>query len=177
MFTILYIVGMAAYIRYGGGLEYFRDTKSAVIFMVVIVIGFYLSVELDQLPRKLRARKQLAHLSGRAEGRITSHYEDEYETRDPEDNSIHRHSRGTVISYEFDVGGLTYTGRGYGSWAIGKKEHQTICYDPEHPEDNLPLHEVNSKTKTNFIGVFLYVIISFAIFFGFIFLYVWLMKG
>lgn len=169
MVILLYFAGLAAFV-YCGGMNYVRDTKSGIIFIVVAVIGLYLAAELNQIPGKLRARKQLAHLTGRTEGQVTSHYEDEYEERD-EDGDIHRRSRGTVIYYEFEVGGVTYTGSGYGSWALWKRDHQTICYDPDHPEDNLPLNEYNSKTKTHIIGTLLYVIISFAILFGIIMLF------
>ena len=164
MMILLYVAGMMAFV-YFGGMEHVRDTQSGVIFTVVAVILFVVAVELNQLPQKLRARKQLAHLTGRTQGRITSHYEDEYEVTD-EDNTVHRRSRGTVIYYEFEVGGNTYTGSGYGSWALGKRDHQTICYDPEHPEDNLPLHDVDSKTKTHIFGTILYVVIMFAIIIG-----------
>ena len=88
-----------------------------------------------------------------------------------EDGNWHRNSRGTVIYYEFEAGGNTYTGQGYGSWKRANREHQTICYDPDHPEDNLPLYDIDSKTKTHFIGLLLYLVVSFAIFFGLIWLF------
>ena len=169
MFIILYCVVLGIVVKFYG-MELMHDEKSAIIFVVGATIGLYLAVEINSIPRKLRARKQLAHLTGRAEGRITSHYEDTYETKD-EDGNWHRNSRGTVIYYEFEAGGNTYTGQGYGSWKRANREQQTICYDPDHPEDNLPLYDVDSKTKTNFLGLLLYLIISFAVFFGIIWLF------
>ena len=169
MIIILYFVGLAAFVKFWG-VEMMHDVKSGIILVVGATIGLYLAVEINSIPRKLRARKQLAHLTGRAEGRISSHYEDTYETED-EDGDKHTNSRGTVIYYEFDVGGMTYTGQGYGSWKRANREHQTICYDPDHPEDNLPLYDIDSKTKTHFIGLLLYLVVSFAIFFGLIWLF------
>ena len=169
MIIILYFVVLGIVVKFYG-MELMHDEKSAIIFVVGATIGLYLAVEINSIPRKLRARKQLAHLTGRAEGRITSHYEDTYETED-EDGDKHTNSRGTVIYYEFDVGGMTYTGQGYGSWKRANREHQTICYDPDHPEDNLPLYDIDSKTKTHFIGLLLYLVMSFAIFFGLIWLF------
>ena len=119
MFILLYVAAVAAFVYFGGMKYVARDPISGIIFIVVAVLAFYIAVELNQLPKKLRARKQLAHLTGRAQGRITSHYADEYEVRDDE-NKIHRRSRGTVISYEFEVAGQTYKGSGYGSWKPGK---------------------------------------------------------
>ncbi|MBO7565129.1 MAG: hypothetical protein J6T40_09875 [Clostridiales bacterium] len=169
MITILYCIGLAVLIKFKG-MDLIRDEKSGLIIVIAAVFGLFIAIQLDSIPRKLRARKQLAHLTGRAEGRITSHYVDTYETED-EDGDKHTNSRGTVIYYEFDVGGNTYTGQGYGSWKRANREHQTICYDPDHPEDNLPLYDIDSKTKTHFIGLLLYLVVSFAIFFGLIWLF------
>lgn len=174
MILLLYCVGLIVVVYFWG--PYFiRDVISGIIFIVVVVVGLYMAVELNSLPKKLRARKQLAHLTGRTEGRITSHYEERIDVRD-ENGNWKSDPNGTVIFYEFEVGGQTYTGKGYGSWARGKREQQTICYDPNNPSDNLPLHDLDRRTKTNFIGTFLYVIISFALFFGVIMLFAWIMR-
>ena len=113
MVIFLYFVGLAVFVKFRG-MDMLRDEKSGLIFVVVATVGLFIAVEINEIPKKLRARKMLAHLTGRAEGRITSHYQDTYETRDEDDN-IHTNSRGTVISYEFDVNGNTYKGQGYGS--------------------------------------------------------------
>ena len=174
MFFLLYVVALVFFVKFYG-VEYIKDTKSGIIFIIIAMVGLYMSVELSLIPEKLRARKKLAHLTGRAEGRITDHREERIDVRDENDNWKSEY-KGTIISYEFDVGGVTYTGSGYGSWALWKREHQTICYDPDNPSDNLPLADVNSKTKTHFLGTLLYLAICFGVLFGIIFFFIWLMN-
>ena len=175
MITILYCIGLAVLIKFKG-MDLIRDEKSGLIFVMAAVFGLFIAIQLDSIPRKLRARKQLAHLTGRAEGRVTSHYEDTYETQDV-DGNWHRNSRGTVIYYEFDAGGSTYTGQGYGSWKRANREQQTICYDPEHPEDNLPLYDVDSKTKVHFFSTLLSVVIVYALIAAVFWIFIKVMGG
>ena len=174
MFFLLYVVALVFFVKFYG-VEYIKDTKSGIIFIIIAMVGLYISVELSLIPEKRRARKKLAHLTGRAEGRITNHREERIDVRDENDNWKSEY-KGTIIYYEFEVGGQTYTGSGYGSWSLGKKEHQTICYDPANPSDNLPLAEVNSKTKTHILGTLLYLAICFGLLFGIIFFFAWLIN-
>ncbi len=173
MFIILYCIGLAAFVKFWG-MDMLRDPKSAGIFIAVAVVGLFLAVEINSIPKKLRARKKLAHLTERTEGRITNHYEDTYQTRD-EEGRLETRSRGMVIFYEFEVGETTYKGSGYGSWAFGKTKQQTICYDPNNPDDNLPLADYNSQTKTHFFGSLLYLAISAAFFYGVFKFFFWIM--
>ena len=55
MFIILYCVVLGIVVKFYG-MELMHDVKSAIIFVVGATIGLYLSVEINSIPKKLRAR-------------------------------------------------------------------------------------------------------------------------
>ena len=62
------------------------------------------------------------------------------------------------ISYQFEVNGQVYYGEGEGSGAFWERDKQTICYDPNDPDDNCTLYYLNSKTKSHFLKTLLFFI-------------------
>ena len=52
------------------------------------------------------------------------------------------------VTYEFEVDGQTYTGKGEGSPAFQVRKHQLICYDPSDPNLNCTLFYLNSYLRS-----------------------------
>ncbi len=139
----------------------------------LVVIGFIAVALLSQLlllPGQVKNKKRMKHLTGRAVGTIlngTLYTETEnyghQNGQTGETTTTHRY----IVTYEFEVNGVTYRGQGEGSYAFWEKKRQKICYDPQNPEDNCTLFLYNSKTDTNILkrvfSVSIWVIILFAI--------------
>ena len=54
MFVVLYFAGLVAFLKLRG-VEFLKSPKSAIIFYIVAFIGFILSIEVNRIPRVLRA--------------------------------------------------------------------------------------------------------------------------
>lgn len=174
MLVMLYFIAVAAVIYFGKD-TIMTNPPLAIGLFILSLFGLVIVTEINRIPKILRARKAMAHLTGVADGRITSHYEDTYESWDEDRGTYETRSRGTVVSYEFEVNGQIYKGSGYGSWALGSREHQPILYDPNNPSDNCTKAHYNSQTKTHFVGSILYMAIGLAALFGFFKLMFWFM--
>ncbi|MBO4927427.1 MAG: hypothetical protein J5379_04165 [Clostridiales bacterium] len=174
MLSFLYLIGIAVAVYFGR--DYIvNDPKTTIILFIVALFGFVIVSEVGRIPRRIRAKKAMAHLTGIATGRIKSHYEDTYESWDSERETYETRSRGTVVSYEFEVDGKTYTGSGYGSWAIKNRQYQPICYDPQNPSDNCTQAHYNSQTKSHLFSSLLYMAICLLILYGVFRLLFWIM--
>lgn len=139
--------------------------------ILVGFIVFLVIVELLELPQHKRNKHKMEYLSGRTEGKILTRslVRDEYITgsgRNKEYNSSYR----CMLTYEFEVDGISYTGKGEGAGAFWKKESQTICYDPNNPNDNCTLFFYNSKTDTNIVRTVFSFLGRLLIFFGIFYL-------
>ena len=136
-----------------------------IVFAGVAVMAFL--SQLLTLPQQIRNKRKMAYMSGRAEGRILTSRTDRHEHvtgsgRDKEYHSTYH----CMLTYEFDVDGVTYTGSGEGSGAFWQQKHQTICYDPNNPDDNCTLYYYNDKTDTHVLRNVLRIVLWTAISFG-----------
>ena len=124
------------------------------------IIGFIILLvifDLSRIPKRLKAKAAYSHLSGRATGTVTNYRKERilrYESTDPEQNDSYEYL--TIISYQFEVNGRVYTGEGEGSGAFWQRDKQTICYDPNDPDDNCTLYYLNSKTKSHFLKTLIF---------------------
>ena len=166
MLVFLYFIAIAVGIYFGKDTIMANPSLAAGLFFVAF-FGYVIVFYLDGIPKRRRAKKALAHLTGVANGRILSHYEDTYQSWDSERGTYDTMSRGTVVSYEFEVNGVTYTGSGYGSWTRKNRQYQPILYDPQNPSDNCTKAHYDRQTKSNCISSLLYIAISLAAFYAF----------
>ena len=127
--------------------------------VIIAFIVFYVIFELTRIPKRLKEKAAFEHLSGRAEGTVTNYRKERilrYRSTDPEQNDSYEYL--TIISYQFEVNGQVYYGEGEGSGAFWERHKQTICYDPNDPDDNCTLYYLNSKTKSHFLKTLLFFI-------------------
>ena len=174
MLVFLYFIAIAVVIYFGRG-TILTNPPLAIGLFFAALFGYVIVFELNGIPKRKRAKKAMAHLTGVANGRVKSHYEDTYEAYDSDRGTYETRSRGTVVSYEFEVNGVTYTGSSYGSWSRKYREYQPVLYDPQNPSDNCTQAYYNSKTKSHYIGSVLYMAIGLAALFAFFKLLAWLM--
>ena len=172
MLVFLYLLAIVA-VLYFYKEPILTNPPLAIGLFIASLFGYVLVSELNGIPKRKRARKAMALLTGEANARITSHYEDTYESYDSERGTYETHSRGTVVSYEFEVNGVTYTGSSYGSWARKYREYQPVLYDPQNPSDNCTRAHYNSKTKSHYIANTLYMAIALAAIYGFFRFFTW----
>lgn len=172
LLVLLYMAAVAAGAYFNKDFIVANPSK-AIILGILALFGLVIVNDISKIPRRMLARKQLAHLTGEATGHVTSHYEDTYEVWDEERGSYDRRSRGTVVSYQFEVNGQTYTGQGYGSWALKDREYQQVYYDPKNPGDNCTKAHYKNVTQSHLISSLIYMAIAVAIMYGIMQLIIW----
>ncbi|MBO4309997.1 MAG: hypothetical protein J5856_02900, partial [Lachnospiraceae bacterium] len=106
------------------------DKALMVSGLGLVVIGFIAVALLSQLlllPGQVKNKKRMKHLTGRAVGTIlngTLYTETEYfghqNGQTGETTTTHRY----IVTYEFEVNGVTYRGQGEGSYAFWEKKRQ-----------------------------------------------------
>ena len=129
---------------------------------VVLVVLF----ELSRIPKRLKTKAEFSHLSGRMKATIIDRHQERtltYRSTDPEEND--RYEYRTMVTYQFEVDGQTYTGEGEGSGAFWQSKEQMICYDPNDPSDNCTLFYYNSKTKSHFLQTLIFVVVILGVFY------------
>ncbi len=123
-----------------------------VIFTIIGRIRFNSKASQERLAEcKKEKQDWFKNHSGRAEGRILEHHWDTFFTSGVRDGSsmkedtIDSTDSVFMVTYEFEVNGQTYTGKGEGSPSFQAREKQTICYDPSDPNDNCTLYYYNGQ--------------------------------
>ncbi|MBR6484390.1 MAG: hypothetical protein IKT14_05170 [Clostridiales bacterium] len=142
-------------------------------FAILMVALFIWSSVKDALRRKA-IKEQYKKMSGRADGKISnfkmvrrSRYHNREEDVDYD----------AFMDYEFEVDGKIYKGHGEGSGALWKRKTQTICYDPEDPDNNCTLYIYDRKTGKTGCLTSLVVLITLVAIFGTVFYYFFKVKG
>lgn len=172
LLVLLYFGAIGAWVYFNQAFIAENPTKT-IYLGILALFGLVIVNDIGNIPKRMRARKQLAHLTGEATGHVTSHYEDTYEVWDEERGSYDRRSRGTVVSYQFQVNGQTYTGQGYGSWAAKDREYQQIYYDPRNPSDNCTKAHYKKVTQSHLVSSLIYMAIFVAVLYGIMQLIIW----
>ena len=89
----------------------------------------------------------LKNLSGRIDGKILEHHWEKRGKFNHTGDPIDDFDEVFMVTYEFEVNGQTYTGKGEGSPAFQAKGKQTICYDPSDPNVNCTLYYFNGQAN------------------------------
>ena len=128
-----------------------------LIFAIVITIIGRIRYFSPETQERLKAEKKakeerFKNYTGRAEGRILEHHWEYYmdsaqAMKQHREDDMDISDDRFIVSYEFEVDGQTYTGKGEGSSDFRVRKHQTICYDPSDPNQNCTLCYLNSQTK------------------------------
>ena len=130
-----------------------------VIFVVVFTIINRIRYNSPENQERLKAVQKekverYKNYTGRAEGKIIEHH---WETflksgvgtgRTMKEDTIDSSDSVFYVTYEFEVDGQTYTGKGEGSPAFQVRKHQLICYDPSDPNLNCTLFYLNSYLRS-----------------------------
>jgi len=130
----------------------FKIFVGMVIFIIIFTtfckIRYYSPENQEKIKNAAKEKQaRIDRYSGRAEGKIIEHH---WETtmsarvasRQREDDmDVLDHIY--IVSYEFEVDGKIYTGKGEGSPAFQVRKKQTICYDPSDPNVNCTLFYLN----------------------------------
>ena len=130
-----------------------------VIFVVVFTIINRIRYNSPENQERLKAVKKekeerYKNYTGRAEGKIIEHHWETYMKsgvgtgRTMKEDTIDASDSDFFVTYEFEVDGQTYTGKGEGSPVFQVRKHQTICYDPSDPNLNCTLFYLNSYLRS-----------------------------
>lgn len=93
------------------------------------------------------------YYTGRAEGRILKRRWESSSVSGARNGSVMKEdSMGSsdlakIVTYEFEVNGKTYTGKGIGCPHFQERKKQTICYNPSNPNENCTLYYFNRQVR------------------------------
>ena len=128
---------------------------SVVVFSIICRIRYYSPANQERLKAEQKEKEErYKNYTGRAEGKIIEHH---WETflksgvgtgRTMKEDTIDSSDSVFYVTYEFEVDGQTYTGKGEGSPAFQVRKHQLICYDPSDPNLNCTLFYLNSYLRS-----------------------------
>lgn len=130
------------------------------IFVTVFVIVNKIKRNSPENQERLKAaqkekEERYTNYTGRAEGKIIEHHWDTHLVssgvgtgRTMKEDTIDATDSDFFVTYEFEVDGQTYIGKGEGSPAFQVRKHQTICYDPSDPNLNCTLFYLNSYLRS-----------------------------
>ena len=120
----------------------------AVVFTIIGTIRFHSRANQERLMNNKKEREEwVKKLSGRIKGRILEHHWEKRGKFNYSQDPINDFDEVFMVTYEFEVNGQTYTGKGEGRPAFQEKERQTICYDPSDPNVNCTLYYYNDQAN------------------------------
>lgn len=130
-----------------------------VIFTIVFTIVNRIRYNSPEVQERLKAEKKereerYKDYTGRAEGKIIEHHWETFMKsgvgtgRTMKEDTIDSSDSVFYVTYEFEVDGQTYTGKGEGSPAFQVRKYQLICYDPSDPNLNCTLFYLNSYLRS-----------------------------
>lgn len=130
-----------------------------LIFTIVFTIVNRIRFHSPKIQERLKAAKKereerYRNYTGRAEGKIIEHHWETYlksgvgTGRTMKEDTIDATDSVFYVTYEFEVDGQTYVGKGEGSPAFQVRKYQTICYDPSDPNLNCTLFYLDSYLRS-----------------------------
>ena len=128
---------------------------SMTVFIIVNKIKHHSPEYQERLKTEKKEKEErYMNYTGRAEGKIIEHHWETYMKsgvgtgRTMKEDTIDASDSDCYVTYEFEVDGQTYIGKGEGSPAFQVRKHQTICYDPSDPNLNCTLFYLNSYLRS-----------------------------